>query len=158
MEVTQVTQRPTTKFPRKPIDDQYGNPGNPSDTQNEECPTSPEVIVDPAWWRDLFEERAAIREIDGGRTRKHAEGLAFGDLILEWHHRYGARSNSPRCAGCGDEIIAQAKLVLCDGAQLHFDGERGVNCVVAYGRKWRGSAVAALRALGLDPPEEFVLL
>ena len=49
MEVTQVTQRPTTRFPRKPVDDQYSNPGNPSNTQNVECPTSPEVAADPAW-------------------------------------------------------------------------------------------------------------
>jgi hypothetical protein len=27
IEVTQVTQRPTTRFPRKPVDDQYSNPG-----------------------------------------------------------------------------------------------------------------------------------
>jgi hypothetical protein len=25
--------------------------------------------------------------------------------------------------------------------------------VIAYGQKWRGAAVAALRALGLDPPK-----
>jgi hypothetical protein len=62
-EVTQVTQRPTTRFPRKPVDDQYSNPGNPSNTQNVECPTSPEVAADPAWWRGFSEEPAAIREI-----------------------------------------------------------------------------------------------
>jgi hypothetical protein len=63
IEVTQVTQPPTTRFPRKPVDDQYGNPGNPSNTQNVECPTSPEVAADPAWWRGFSEEPAAIREI-----------------------------------------------------------------------------------------------
>jgi hypothetical protein len=158
MGVTQVTQRPTARFPRKPIDVQYINPGNPSNTQNEECPTSPEVGVDPAWWRGFSEERAAIREIDGRRPREEAERLAFADVILKWHHRHGMRPDSRRCAGCDDELNGEAGLVLCDGARVHLDGARGVNCAIAYGLKWRGAAVAALRALGLDPPRGFTLL
>lgn len=95
----EVTQCPTARFPRKPVDDQYSNPGNPSNTQNVECPTSPEVAADPAWWRGFSEERAAIRETDGGRRREEAAGLAFADVILKWHQRYGVRPNSRRCAG-----------------------------------------------------------
>jgi hypothetical protein len=114
--------------------------------------------VDPAWWRGFSEERAAIREIGGGRRREEAEGLAFGDVILRWHHRYGVRPDSRRCAGCDDELTGEAGLVLCDGTRLHLDGARGVNCAIAYGLKWRGAAVAALRVLGLDPPRGFTLL
>jgi len=36
---------------------------------------------------------------------------------------------------------------------VHFDGVHGVNCITAYGRKWRGAAVAAVRDLGIDPPQ-----
>jgi hypothetical protein len=158
IEVTQVTQRPTTRFPRKPVDDQYSNPGNPSNTQNVECPISSEVAADPAWWRGFSEERAAIREIDGGRRREEAAGLAFADVILKWHQRYGVRPDSRRCAGCGDELTGETGLVLCDGARVHLDGARGVKCAIAYGLKWRGAAVAALRVLGLDPPRGFTLL
>jgi hypothetical protein len=158
IEVTQVTQRPTSGLPRKPIDDQCSNPGNPSNPQNRECPTTPDVAADPAWWRGLFEERAAIREIDRGRLREDAEGLAFGDVILEWHQRHGVRPDSRRCACCGDELVGEAGFVLCDGARVHLDGVRGVNCVIGYGQKWRGAAVAALRALGVDPPKGFTLL
>jgi hypothetical protein len=158
MEVTQVTQRPTTRLLRKPTGDQHSNPGNPSNPLNGEGPNSPEVAADPAWWHDFSEERAAIREIDGGHPRKEAEGLAFGDVILEWHHRYGVRPDSHRCAGCGDELTGEAGLVLCDGARVHLDGARGLNCTIAYGLKWRGTAVAALGVLGLDPPRGFTLL
>lgn len=157
-EVTPVTQRSTLRLPRKPISDQCSNPGNPSNPQNEEYPTSLNVAADPAWWRDFFEERAAIREIDGGRSQEDAEELAFGDVILEWHHRHGAHSDPRRCPGCGDELAGEADLALCDGARVHLDAVRGVNCVIAYGQKWRGAAVTALRALGLDPPKGFTLL
>jgi hypothetical protein len=158
MEVTQVTQRQTSGLSRKSPDDQCSNPGNPSNPQNEEYPTSPEVAADPAWWRGFSEERAAIREIDGGRPREEAERLAFADVILKWHHRYGVRPDSRRCAGCGDELTGEAALVLCDGARVHLDGVHGVNCTIAYGQKWRGAAVAALRVLGLNPPSGFALL
>src|SRR5689334_14297365 len=43
MEVTQVTQRPTTRLLRKPTGDQHSNPGNPSNPLNGEGPNSPEV-------------------------------------------------------------------------------------------------------------------
>ncbi len=46
-----------------------------------------------------------------------------------------------------------------DGARVHFDrAARGVDCITAYGARWRGSAVAGLLALGLDPPQGFELL
>jgi hypothetical protein len=114
--------------------------------------------VDPAWWRCFSEERVAARDIGGGRRREEAERLAFGDVILKWHYRYGVRHDSRRCAGCEDELTGDAGLALCDGARVHLDGARGVNCAIAYGLKWRGAAVAALQMLGLDPPPEFTLL
>jgi hypothetical protein len=85
IELTQVTQHPMPGLPRKPIDKQVGNPSNPSNPKNEEFPNSPNAAADLAWWRDLFEKRAVIREIDRGRPRENAEGLAFSDVILEWH-------------------------------------------------------------------------
>jgi hypothetical protein len=114
--------------------------------------------VDPTWWRVFYEERAVIREIDGKRPMEEAVGLAFGDVIIKWHHRYGVRPDSRRCAGCDDELPADAGLILCDGTRVHLDGARGINCAIAYGLKWRGAAVAALRVLGLDPPPGFTLL
>jgi hypothetical protein len=157
-EVTQVTQHSTPRLPKKPVGDQCGNPGNPGNAQNEEYPTSLNVPAHPAWWRDFFKERAAIREIVGGGSQENAEELAFGDVIVEWHHRHGAHSDPRRCPGCGDELAGEADLALCDGARVHLDAVRGINCVIAYGQKWRGAAVTALRALGLDAPRGFTLL
>ena len=35
----------------------------------------------PADWRCEFEERAAIREYDGGQAREHAEAEAFTEIL-----------------------------------------------------------------------------
>ena len=35
----------------------------------------------PADWRCEFEERAAIRESDGGQVREHAEAEAFTEIL-----------------------------------------------------------------------------
>ena len=43
-------------------------------------PANPKFAEDPIWWRDLFEERAAIRQNDGGYTRAEAERLAWDEL------------------------------------------------------------------------------
>ena len=80
-------------------------------------------------------------------------------MILEWHRRHGARVLPDRCAGCGDDLPDGAGLIVnSDGARVHFDGVRGVDCIIAYGTRWRGAAVAGLQALGLRPPEGFELL
>jgi hypothetical protein len=118
-------------------------------------PKERDAAAEPAFWQDFFEERTAHREFDGGYSRAEAERLAFGEMILEWHRRHSARSDPHCCAGCGDELVGGNILALCDGARVHFDGVRGVNCITAYGKKWRGAAVAALRAIGLVPPPGF---
>jgi hypothetical protein len=35
----------------------------------------------PADWREVYEERAAIREYDGGQVREHAEAEALGEVL-----------------------------------------------------------------------------
>jgi hypothetical protein len=150
-----VTRHPEPELPRKSFRNQGSNPGNPSNLENEESPISANAAADAAWWHDLFEKRVAIRGIYCGRTRESAEGLAFGDVILEWHLRYGAGPDPHRCTGCGDELAARTGLLLCDGARVHFDGVRGANCVTAYGQKWRGAAVVALGTLGIEAPRGF---
>ena len=113
--------------------------------------------AEAGYWRDLFDERAAHREFDGGHSRADAERLAFGEMILEWHRRYGARPDPFRCAGCGDDMPSKGGMALSDGARVHFDAVRRVDCIIAYGQKWRGAAAAALRELGFDPPQGFEL-
>jgi hypothetical protein len=41
----------------------------------------------PADLRDLWEERAAIREHDGGLARDRAEALALEDVLCQMHGR-----------------------------------------------------------------------
>jgi hypothetical protein len=122
-------------------------------------PASGELpAAEAGYWRDFFEERAAHREFDGGYSQADAERLAFGEMILEWHRQHGVPPEPECCAGYGDEFPSEGGLALCDGARVHFDGVRGVDCIVKYGKKWRGPAVAALRVLGFEAPQGFDLL
>ena len=123
-------------------------------------PRDPEKVADLAEgrrWRDRFAARI-VHWFHDDRGWEEAKRLAFGELILAWHRSHGARPLPGRCAGCGDDMPAEAGLVLSDGARLHLDSVRGVDCLIAYGQKWRGTAVGALQALGLDPPAGFKLL
>ena len=52
--------------------------------------------AEAGYWQDFFDERAAHREFDGGHSRADAERLAFGEMILEWHRRYGAGPDPSR--------------------------------------------------------------
>jgi hypothetical protein len=115
---------------------------------------APAAVAAAVRWRDRFAART-VHWFHNDRRWADAECLAYGEVTLDWHRRHGARPDPRLCAGCGDDLPGETGLVLCDGARVHLDGVRGVNCVIAYGKKWRGAAVAGLTALGLDPPSEF---
>jgi hypothetical protein len=55
------------------------------------------------------------------------------------------------CAGCDEPIGGLSALLLAEETRVHFGEER--ECLIRFGRRWRGEAVARLRVLGLDPPE-----
>jgi hypothetical protein len=117
-----------------------------------------EDVVDRACWRDRYATRIVHRF-----RRRHpwqeAERLAFGELILAWHRQHGASPDPGRCAGCGDDLPEDAGLAVDrGGARVHFDGVRGIDCIIGYGARWRGAAMAGLQAIGLHPPEGFELL
>jgi hypothetical protein len=59
--------------------------------------------------------------------------------------------------GYGDDMPSKGGMALSDGARVHFDAVRIVDCIIAYGQKWRGAAAAAWRELGFDPPQGFEL-
>jgi hypothetical protein len=53
-------------------------------------------------WRDLFEERAAIREHDGGMSRAAAEAGALADLAQRWRSENPLpASDAAACDHCG---------------------------------------------------------
>lgn len=67
-------------------------------------PSSPKILPAPAFsggaWdpeevRAYFEERAAIREHDGGMTREEAEAHAFGDVVTAFLPDVAPESRAP---------------------------------------------------------------
>ena len=105
--------------------------------------------LDPTIWSDLYEERAAHRQFDGGYPRVEAELLAWRDIEWRWHLAHRERVPAEVCAGCGQLIRADEALDLIDGARVHVKGYR---CRIAYEQRWRSAATNALIALGLQPP------
>lgn len=51
----------------------------------------------PEDWREVYEERAAIREFDGGQTREHAEAEALREAVEMWR-KAARKRNSSRAA------------------------------------------------------------
>jgi hypothetical protein len=111
---------------------------------------------DPAAWRELFEARLEYWSRHGGRMRGEVEALAYGDCLVEWHHRHGEGADEWRCAGCGKFFTNDDVLGLGHGVRVHFDPN--LSCLTRYGQAWRSAAVAGLHALDIDPPAGFELL
>jgi hypothetical protein len=105
---------------------------------------------DPAFWRDLFEERAAIRQFDGGYNRAAAERLAWSELQNRWHRLHGERAPRHLCASCRRPIGEAPALDVIDGCRVHDDA--GHDCLLRWGERWRDAATRAFVAVGLSPP------
>jgi hypothetical protein len=101
-------------------------------------------------WRDLYEERSAIRQYDGHYTRAEAERLAWGELENRWNLEHSERVSRDLCAGCRRPIESASALDLIDGSRVHLNG--GNACLIRHGKRWRATATRALMALGLRPP------
>ena len=58
-------------------------------SEPEPTPVRPEPMIEPGIrpddlrkpWRELYEERAAIREYEGGQAREHAEAEALRETV-----------------------------------------------------------------------------
>lgn len=50
----------------------------------------------PADWRVEFEERAAIREYEGGQAREHAEAEALGEIVRRMHAEAATNTQGAR--------------------------------------------------------------
>jgi len=103
----------------------------------------------PSWWRDRFTS-LTFEWCLGERDWEAAKRLAWGDLENEWHQLHGQHWPSWQCAGCDAPIGGLEALNLPDGSRVHVDP---IDCSIRFGRRWRGTARAALIALGLDPPD-----
>jgi len=109
----------------------------------------------PVWWRDQYEERTRHGELGGRRCRAKAQRLAFGELQWRRHKQHGEQVPPGICGGCQKPIGAAENIPLIDGTYVH--GGDGHDCLIAYGRRWRGAATRALAAMGLMPPPEETL-
>jgi hypothetical protein len=111
--------------------------------------------AEAAWWRRHFTIRTLHWRLSGRWTKDEAERLAYGELLDEWRKSQGRRWPAWQCAGCDGSIGGLSALLLADENRVHFGEER--ECLIRFGRRSGGEAVAGLRALGLEPPEGFEL-
>jgi hypothetical protein len=120
------------------------------DQAGPELATPPDASrSDPTIWSDLYEERAAHRQFEGGYPHVEAELFAWQEIEWRWHLAHRERVPAQVCAGCGQLIRADEALDLIDGAHVHMKGYR---CRKAYEQRWRRAATDALTELGLQPP------
>jgi hypothetical protein len=108
----------------------------------------------PAWRRWMG--RIYHNRVASGRSPHDAHRLTLGEAECVWHERYGAVPDRDHCAGCGVLMIDHPGSPLPDGARVHLDEVHGVECLIAYGDRWRGAARAALEAMGIKGFEKSV--
>ena len=100
-------------------------------------------------WRALFDERAAIAELDGGLPRDQAEARALACCVTEWLNRNPVRSPPGRCVGCGEAEHAQDPL-LPFGAEATGHAWLHSRCWDAWLTGRKAEAVAALSTFGIS--------
>lgn len=97
---------------------------------------------DPQAWRDWFEERAAIREHDGGLSRDEAEAGALADLAQQWRSENPLpASDRAACYHCGQPDPCTPVLARNGHAWLHRECWDPANAARSE------MALAAVRAL-----------
>ena len=82
-----------------------------------------------------------------------AAGLAYGALVNRWHLLHGEQLDPGRCAGCGDVLGTKPQWRLPDGAWVHDDTQH--DCLIVYGKKWRGAAIRGLTQIGIKVAPDF---
>jgi hypothetical protein len=75
-------------------------------------------------------------------------------MANRWHRLCGERFPEWQCAGCREPIGGREALALGDGNRVHLDDVHGLDCLAAYGRRWRDREALALAAMGLQPPAD----
>lgn len=103
--------------------------------------------LDPEWWRDLFKERAAIREHDGGASRAEVEAGALADLTARWRAMHPLpASTDAACVHCGGPDACTPVLAKGGGAWLHRE------CWAPMNASRQAQALAAVKAMLGDAP------
>lgn len=106
------------------------------------APPQPEPEDWVRWFEAEIDRRAFHMGLEAAQTR------AMGVALNLWNLHHGSRGEPNCCAGCGEYLPASAAFTLADDAVIH-DGDRFLQCLAAYGAKWRPAALAGLRRLGV---------
>jgi len=102
--------------------------------------------------RDVYGERAAIIEYDGKVSRPEAERVAFETVIALWLNdvsNAAPLAGAGQCAACAGPLGDDAVPVLRPGGG-HTELHR--RCVMAWLKRRRAEAAAALEAVGIPWP------
>ena len=81
--------------------------------------------------------------------KQEALSIAWGEMQYLWRKRHWEPLAAGTCAGCGRPLGSGPVLPLDQGTAVHI---ATLDCVIAYGDRWRSAATRGLRALGLLPP------
>jgi hypothetical protein len=96
-------------------------------------------------WRAWLRNRVYLWK-EAGQSTPRAIIIAWGLGIVEHNKRHGAKPSATCCAGCGKRMNGPK---MPDGAMVH----PGLDCLAAWGDRWRSEAHEGLVALGLNPPK-----
>jgi len=110
----------------------------------------PAEMAEARLWRGRFAGLVFAWSRGGDRDWDAARRLAWGDLQNEWHRLYGQRWPTWQCAGCDAPIGGLEAVTLPDGNRVHLNP---IDCLIRFGRRWRGAADEAFVVLGLEPPD-----
>jgi len=105
------------------------------------------IPTHPADWRARHHE--ALAYWNAFRPAGEAARMAWDEIESRWHMRHGERLPHWQCAGCREPIGGFSALPLADGNRVHF---HRVDCLLAFGERWRRAAAVGLTVLGLTPP------
>lgn len=106
-------------------------------------------------WLNFYEKQVLIFESAGMQSRVHAETSAFFVCIGEWSDRNPTRSQSRRCAQCGQ--FREMMLPHLTDYSTKDPGYTWLHqgCSQAWHNAYRIKAVSALIEIGISVPVNF---
>ena len=99
------------------------------------------------WWRARIQRHKRL-----GRDGDLGGLLTWGEAENIWHRRHGMKPDPARRGGCNELLSGRARLDMGDDTLVHWDAAAGLDCLAAYGVRWRADATAGLVVLGIEPP------
>jgi hypothetical protein len=98
-------------------------------------------------WQELFDERAAIGEFEGGLPREQAESEALSCCMSEWLDRNPVRSIPGCCIHCGQSGGTLRRYLIRRCAKESGNALLHPGCVQPWDQERRAKAVQALVVL-----------